>query len=70
MTIVKDLFYVAVLFVCIMIAFYLGTRHETLEEKMSRYNCSLSEFVPDIPTDVRNECRRRVIERINQEKGQ
>ena len=61
----KDLVYLAVLFVAIWIAFYLGTRHDTLEDRFRRYDCSLSEFAPDIPSDVRAECRRRRLEHYN-----
>ncbi len=70
MSIIKELFYVAVIFVGMWIAFYLGMRNETLAEKMPRYNCSLAEFAPDIPPEVRQECRRRHIEQINQQKDQ
>jgi hypothetical protein len=66
----KDIIYILLVFALIYIMFYLGTRHNTLEEKMARYDCSLSEFVPDVPPEVRAECRRRAIERINQQQGQ
>ncbi len=68
MHIVKDLIYLILLFVSVWMAFYLGMRNETLEEKMARYDCRLSEFVPDFPLEVKAECRRRTIERINQQK--
>ena len=68
MTILKDLFWLAVLFLAIWIAFYLGTRHETLQDRIVRYDCSLTEFAPDIPNDVRDECRRRRLEAYNQQR--
>ncbi len=70
MHIVKDIFYVFVLFAAVYFSFYLAHRNETLEEKMARYDCRLSEFLPDFPPEVRAECRRLVIERINQQKEQ
>lgn len=70
MTIIKDLFYVLILFIVVYIGFYLTYRNESLPDKMNRYDCSLSEFSPDFPSEVRNECRRRSLERINQQKAQ
>jgi hypothetical protein len=68
MTIVKDFIYLILVFVFVWIAFYFGTRNATLEEKMARYDCTLAEFSPDFPPEIRQECRRRTIERINQQK--
>jgi hypothetical protein len=68
MTIVKDFIYLILVFVFVWIAFYLGTRNATLEEKMARYDCTLAEFSPDFPPEIRQECRRRALERINQQK--
>ena len=70
MSIIKELFYVAVIFLGMWMAFYLGMRNEPLAEKVSRYDCRLTEFAPDIPPEVRQECRRRHIEQINQQKDQ
>jgi len=67
---IKDIVYIICMFVLVYITFYLSTRNDSLEQRMARYDCTLSEFVPDIPQDVRTECRRRVIERINQQQGQ
>jgi hypothetical protein len=69
MHIVKDLLYVLILFIAVYITFFLLHRHDTLEEKVARYDCRLAEFLPDFPIEVREECRRRSIERINQGKG-
>ena len=60
----KDIFYVFIIFAAVWAAFYLGTRHDTLEQKMKYYDCSLTEFIPDVPNDVRIECRRQRIESI------
>ena len=65
---VKDLFNIVVLFCVVWIGFYLYTRHDTIERRTDRYECSLTEFVADVPQDVRNECRRRRIESINNRK--
>ena len=65
---VKDLIYVVVLFCVVWCIFYLYTRHDTTEQRMVRYDCRISEFAPDIPQDVRAECRRRAIELYNQQK--
>jgi len=64
----KDFFYLLLVFVVVWCAFYLGTRHDTVEQRTDRYDCSITEFVADIPQDVRNECRRRRIESINNRK--
>ena len=70
MHIVKDFFYVVIIFFAVWFAFYLTHRHDTLEQKTARYDCKLAEFVANIPAEVREECRRRVIEKMNlQEKG-
>ncbi len=63
----KDITYVIILITAVYVAFYLGTRHDTIEQRTARYNCDLSEFAADIPQDVRNECRRRRIESINKQ---
>ncbi len=70
MHLVKDLFYVVLIFLAVYIGFYLMHRHDTLEQRMTRYDCTLAEFNADFPPDVREECRRRAIERINQQKDQ
>jgi len=62
----KDLFYVLIISCAVWIGFYLYTRHDTLEQRVIRYDCRIAEFSPDIPPDVRAECRRQVIERYNQ----
>jgi hypothetical protein len=67
---IKDAFYVILIFALAFVAFYLGTRNSTLEQRTNRYDCSLTEFVPDVPPDVREECRRRRIEQLNQQQGQ
>ncbi len=70
MHLLKDLLLVFAMFLAVYLSFYLGMRHEPLEDKMQRYDCSLTEFVPDVPAEVRNECRRRRVELINQEKAE
>ena len=69
MHIIKDLLYVVFLFVAVYLILYLTQRYDTLEEKMSNYDCRISEFLPRIPTEIIEECRRRHIELINQQKG-
>ena len=63
----KDLVHILLLFVLVWCGFYLYTRHDTLEQKMARYDCDLSEFAADYPPEVRVECRRRAIELYNQQ---
>lgn len=70
MTLLKDLFYLAILFIAMWIAFYLSMRHDSLEQRMVRYDCRLSEFAPDFPPDIRAECRRRALEAYNQRQQQ
>lgn len=70
MHIIKDLFYVLLLFIAVYVGFYLLHRHDTLEERTARYDCRMSEFVPDFPPEVREECRRRTLELINSQKEQ
>jgi hypothetical protein len=61
----KDLFYLLLLFVLTWCGFYLFTRHDTIEQRVTRYNCDLSEFVARIPDDIRAECRRQKIIQLN-----
>lgn len=70
MPIIKDIALLLCMCVLVCIAFYLGTRHWTLEDQMKHYDCRLAEFVPDFPPEVRAECRRRTIEWINQQREQ
>ncbi len=70
MHLVKDLFYVVLLFLAVYIAFYLAHRNDTVAQRTARYDCTLTEFLADIPPDVRAECRRRRIEQINQPREQ
>lgn len=65
---IKDIFYLIILFLAVWVSFYLGTRHDTVSQRTARYNCDLAEFVADVPVDVRNECRRLRIQQINKEK--
>ena len=64
----KDLYYLIVMFIAVWIAFYLGTRHDSIEQRTARYDCNLTEFVARIPDDVRNQCRRQKLESINNQK--
>lgn len=61
----KDFSYLIIMFIAVWLAFYLGTRHDTLEQRMRRYDCRITEFAPDIPNDIREECRRRRLEAFN-----
>jgi hypothetical protein len=67
MHIIKDFFYLIIIFLGVWFAFYLTHRHDTLEQKTARYDCKLAEFVPNVPPEVREECRRRTIEQFNQQ---
>lgn len=69
MTIIKDMILIALIFLAVWISFHLWTRHDTVENKVVRYDCRIAEFSPDIPNDVREECRRKAIEQYNQTKG-
>ena len=64
---IKDTFYVIMMFVIVWVVFYLYTRHDTVEQRVIRYDCRISEFAAGIPNDVRAECRRRAIELYNQQ---
>jgi hypothetical protein len=66
--ILKDIYYLILVFAVIWAVFYLGTRHDTVEQRTNRYDCALTEFVANIPQDIRNECRRRRINSINKQK--
>ena len=66
-TLIKDILLLVSLGLLVVLAiFYIG-KNETLDEKIARYDCRLSEFLPDFPPEVRNECRRRNIENYNQQ---
>lgn len=65
---IKDGFYLIIVFVIAWVGFYLYTRHDTIEQRVLRYDCGIAEFAPDIPTDIRNECRRRALELYNQQR--
>lgn len=67
---IKDTFYIILMFIAVWFSFYLYTRHDTLEQKMARYDCRISEFDPGFPPEVRAECRRRAIELYNQQQSQ
>jgi hypothetical protein len=69
MHLIKDMIYVGLIFFAVYFGFYLFERHDTVQDKMKRYDCRISEFSPDFPPEIREECRRQSIERINQGKG-
>lgn len=66
--IVKDIFYFVLIFFIVYAVSYLYTRHDTLAQRTSRYDCNLTEFVAGVPDDVRDECRRIKLEAINKQK--
>lgn len=68
--IIKDAVCILVLSALVWLAFYLGTRYDSLEQRFIRYDCRLAEFAPDIPTDVKLECRRRALEQYNNQQPQ
>ena len=65
--IIKDILYVALLFLAIWTAFFIGMRNESASQRVVRYDCRLAEFSPDFPDDVRQECRRRALAHYNQQ---
>lgn len=65
MELVKDMFYVILLFVLVWIGFYLFTRHDSIELRVLRYDCNLAEFQARIPDDIRNQCRQLKLDAIN-----
>ena len=69
MYLLKDLMHLILIFLIVYVVFHLFERYDTLQDKMKRYDCRISEFTPDFPLEVREECRRQSIERINQGKG-
>jgi hypothetical protein len=69
MYLLKDLMHLILIFLIVYVVFHLFERYDTLQDKMKRYDCRISEFTPDFPPEVREECRRQSIERINQGKG-
>ena len=68
MELLKDLFYIAVMFLIVWFGFYLYTRHDTVDQRVTRYDCALTEFQARVPNDIRMECRRRKLELLNTEK--
>lgn len=64
----KDFFYLVLVFVTVWGGLYLYTRHDTLVERTAEYDCNLTEFTARTPDDIRNECRRIKIEAINNQK--
>ena len=64
----KDVTYLILMFAAVWGAFYLGTRHDSIEERVRHYDCRIVEFAPDIPEDVRTICRGRRIEQRNKTK--
>jgi hypothetical protein len=69
MYLLKDLIHLILIFLIVYVVFHLFERYDILQDKMKRYDCRISEFAPDFPPEVREECRRQSIERINQGKG-
>ena len=64
----KDISYLILMVAAGWIAFYLGTIHDSIEERGRHYDCRIVEFAPDIPEDVRTICRGRRIEQLNKTK--
>lgn len=68
MELLKDLFYIIVMFILVWCGFYLYTRHDSVEQRVGRYDCALTEFQARTPDDIRNECRRIKLNSINNQK--
>lgn len=64
----KDFCYLCLLFLLTWCGLYLYTRHDTIEQRVQRYDCNLTEFQPRIPEDIRNACRQITINKINNQK--
>ncbi len=64
----KDLYYLCLLFLLTWCGFYLYTRHDTIEQRVQRYDCNLAEFQSRVPEDIRNACRQITINKINNQK--
>ena len=65
-TLVKDIVLVIIMIALVWLAFYLGSRHDTLEERVQHYDCGLTEFVGGIPPDIRSACREQRLQELNQ----
>lgn len=68
MELIKDFFYMILVFIIAWAGFYLYTRHDSLEQRVQRYDCNLTEFQPRIPDDIRNQCRQLKLNQINNQK--
>ncbi len=66
--IIKDVLSLIVVSALLWVGFYLFTRHDSLQQKASRYDCNLTEFVANVPNDIRDECRRQKLLTINNQK--
>lgn len=66
--IIKDIFYIALVFLFVWCGFYLYTRHDDIEQRVKRYNCNLTEFQPRVPEDIRTACRSAILDKINNQK--
>jgi hypothetical protein len=61
----KDLIYLTIIFFLAYVVFYLSTRHDTVEQRVKRYDCNLTEFIPNVPDDIRLACRQQKLDQIN-----
>jgi NADH:ubiquinone oxidoreductase subunit 3 (subunit A) len=64
-TLVKDIILVIIMIALVWLAFYLGSRHDTLDERVQHYDCGLTEFEP-VPSDIRSACREQRLQELNQ----
>lgn len=65
---VKDVIAIFTVFTLVYIAFYFVMRHDTIEQKLPRYDCNLVHFEAGIPEDIVKACRDQHLNTINKQK--
>lgn len=63
--VLKDICYLIIVFAIAWFTFYLTMRHDTLEKKLSRYDCSLAQTISSFPEEIREGCKNKHIEELN-----
>jgi len=65
---IKDFILILAIFCLVYVAFYLAQRHDTIEQKLSRYDCDLVHFEARIPDEIIMACRNQKLNIINKQK--
>jgi len=65
---VKDFILIIAMFCLVYLAFYLFQRHDTVEQKLSRYDCNLVHFEARVPEEIVIACRNQKLNIINKQK--